>query len=169
MKARIHRTRPAHAAKREAHCTPTAVGVLLGVLILCRYWTCCIFRHLRGDFDSDLGHHQLFKHCCALDLCVPRSVVGCAGHGGSGAGRARQVPHEIRANTPRTRVSATLTLFQCCPLFPRYRGAHSHSDASAGSKSQLPLPTRCCRSIHQTTKVRYRGQAAAGDGEITWI
>ena len=27
MKARIRRTRPAQAAKREAHCTPTAVGV----------------------------------------------------------------------------------------------------------------------------------------------
>ena len=27
MKARIHRTRSAQAAKREAHCTPTAVGV----------------------------------------------------------------------------------------------------------------------------------------------
>ena len=61
MKACIHRTRPARAAKREAHCTPTAVGVWLGVLLLCPYWTCCSFKHFRGDFDSDLGHSHLLS------------------------------------------------------------------------------------------------------------
>ena len=80
MKARIHRSRPAQAAKRETRnekrtVPPRPWGYDWGYLILCRYWTCCIFRHLRGDFDSDLGHHQLFKYCRALELGVPRSVV----------------------------------------------------------------------------------------------
>ena len=103
------------------------------------------FSHLCPEFASDLGHHQPFKHCRALDLGVLGSVVGRAAsrtrHGASEAGRARHAPHEIRANSPWTRVPATLTPFPCCPLFLRYRGTHSHSDASAGSKSQLPLPT----------------------------
>ena len=38
-----------------AKSTPRAVGVWLGVLVLCPYSTCCTFKHFCGDFDSDLG------------------------------------------------------------------------------------------------------------------
>ena len=33
------------------------------------------FSYLSPEFDSDLGHHQIFKHCCALDLGACCSVV----------------------------------------------------------------------------------------------
>ena len=58
-----------------AQCTPKAVGVQLGVHLSLTLSKCFDSRYFRHRFDSDLGHHQLFKYCRALELGVPRSVV----------------------------------------------------------------------------------------------
>ena len=56
---------------------PRQWGVYLGVLLSTQLWKCSTCRRFCACFDSDLGHHQIFKHCRALDLGVLRSVARC--------------------------------------------------------------------------------------------
>ncbi len=85
--------------------------------------------------DSDLGHHQLFKHCCALDLGVQRSVVGRAQRARRvPCSRSRPVAAGGMAHTPirpPARVAATQTSFYVALLW-RCPRPHTHSDAVAG-------------------------------------
>jgi len=120
-----------------AKSTPRAVGVWLGVFILCPYSTCCTFNTSAETSTPTSGHHQLFTYCRALDLGVPRSGVGRtasrARHGASGAGRAQQVPHVIRANPPSHAGVNDTSTFSIRPRIWPCAQPHTHSVASTGS------------------------------------
>lgn len=65
------------------------------------------------------GQHQLFKHCCALDIGVPRSVVGRAASTQGAVqpepvGRSR--PNEAHANPAAHANGGDRDVFSCCPV-----------------------------------------------------
>ena len=81
-----------------------------------------------APFDSDLGHHQLFKHCCARDLGVPCSVAERPAST-QGAVQPEPVGRDRRdgahANPTSNASRSDPNVFLCCAVLVMPKTAHS--------------------------------------------